>query len=421
VNIVHRSPTWFWETLKNEGLRFRRDYTPYQCEICIDPCEDKLKIAKKNLAILLSVAEEKEGEAEDRPAAKERKIAIAELKAKIKELMKRKTSKRIHDKQMRTQRAYNTEVLDEWLRESTRHCKVTTDFGASYFINGGRYVCLIFHLKYMDSFQQFESEVLYSCVSDPDERSEDAFFTRAVWDHMLRKDEKGAKIFAKFKSIKLCRDSGPHFQNNKICYFETTMKKEYGINFSVSAFAKRHGWNECDGAHARFVKAIKEASLEDYPPLDCESAVGVVNHHDKFKNCAAYHFTKIDRNPNLFPKLVDFKGIQSLSLVEFIYSWTDFDGRVVEEPGYVLGRPVSGTGPWIFHDFLPHTRPEAWGRRCTECSNKRARAVFHKRPGEPVKTWPAGRKKLASSRNQIRAKWTQHCSPSRRASSPISL
>jgi hypothetical protein len=29
VNIVHRSPEWFWRTLKEEGCRFRRDYTPY--------------------------------------------------------------------------------------------------------------------------------------------------------------------------------------------------------------------------------------------------------------------------------------------------------------------------------------------------------------------------------------------------------
>jgi hypothetical protein len=79
--------------------------------------------------------------------------------------------------------------------------KVTTDYGASYFIRGGRYVNLIFHLKYMDAYRDFTTETIFSCVSDPDERSEDAFFTRAVWHHMLRTDGKGSNVFARFKAM----------------------------------------------------------------------------------------------------------------------------------------------------------------------------------------------------------------------------
>ena len=162
---------------------------------------------------------------------------------------------------------------------------------------------------------------------------------------MLRTDPKGSRVFARFKEIKLLRDSGPHFQNNKICYFESTFFQKYGKIFTVSAFAKRHGWNECDGAMARFIKAMQDEALEASPPRDAEAAVAVINHHAKFQNCTAYHFRKIDRNPALFPEFKPFEGIKKLALCEFKYEWTDFDGRVVREPGWVLARHCTGQGP----------------------------------------------------------------------------
>ena len=162
----------------------------------------------------------------------------------------------------------------------------------------------------------------------------------------------------------------------------------YGIKFAVSAFAKRHGWNECDGAMARFITALKEAALENEvrPPTTAQEAVHIINMHEKFNNCTAYYFNKIDRNPAVFPEITVFKGIQKMALCEFKYEWTDYDGQTIHLPGYVLSRPLSGIGPWIFHDFLPRTRPAEWGKRCYTCSNKRARAVFHSRQGEPVRS-----------------------------------
>jgi hypothetical protein len=97
------------------------------------------------------------------------------------------------------------------------------------------YVNLILYLKYMNEFSDFTNETLYSCVSDKFERSEDAFYTRAVWHHMLRTDGKGADVFVNFDEIKLLHDSGPHFQNNKICYFESTIFAEYTAKFTLSA------------------------------------------------------------------------------------------------------------------------------------------------------------------------------------------
>jgi hypothetical protein len=100
-------------------------------------------------------------------------------------------------------------------------------------------------------------------------------------------------------------------------------------------------------------------------PKECKDAVAVINCHEKFENCTAYYFTKIERNPDLYPKLLEFKSIQASQICEFSYSWTDIDGRLVEEPGWAMGRPHSGTGPWISHDFLPKTRSAEWGKRCT--------------------------------------------------------
>ena len=70
--------------------------------------------------------------------------------------------------------------------------RVTADFGASYFIDGSRFVTLIFFLKYF--------------VTDPDERSEDAFYTRAVWEHHLGTSGE----FNNWDDIIFERDSGPH-------------------------------------------------------------------------------------------------------------------------------------------------------------------------------------------------------------------
>jgi predicted patatin/cPLA2 family phospholipase len=79
----------------------------------------------------------------------------------------------------------------------------------------------------------------------------------------------------------------------------------YGKIFTVSAFAKRHGWNECDGAMVRFVGKRRYC-----PPLNALQAVNAVNLDDKFENCTAYYFKLIDRDPALFPTLRDFKDVQ---------------------------------------------------------------------------------------------------------------
>ena len=383
VNAVHRGYAWFWTTLKEEGLRFRRDYTPYQCGICIQHVDKELDMATTALVNLRSAA----GRLEEPDADLNRQIQVQD--GTVRRLAVKARNLASHKKQVALQRVYNQNggPVDDWLRGSSRRVRVTTDFGASYFLEGdNRYVNLIFFLKYLNEYGEFSTETLYCTVSDPDERSEDAFFTRTCWHHLLRGDGRGAGVFDNFDEIKLLRDSGPHFQNNKICFFETTIFEEYGKKFTVSAFAKRHGWNECDGAMARYVRAMKEASLEGSPPETAGDAVAVINHHEKFANCTAYHFQKIDRDPAIFPKYRDFRGIQKLALCEFVYEWTDFDGTKVSEPGWVLARHCSGCGPWYFHDFLPHTRPEEWGKRCASCSNTQGRAVYHTRDGEPLKT-----------------------------------
>jgi hypothetical protein len=280
------------------------------------------------------------------------------------------------------QRTYNIDTVDDMLKADPKAVRVTSDFGASYFIDGSRFVTLIFFLKYFEGeTHDFATECLYNIVTDPDERSEDAFYTRAVWEHHLGTSGE----FDSWHTIILERDSGPHFQNNNICFYETTIGPRFNKHFIVSAFAKRHGFNECDGALARFVRAVRDQALESKPPTNAMQAANTVNTHAKFKNCSAYYFNKIDRNPALFPKLSKFNGIQALALCEFKYDFLDAAGLEVQEPGYVLARPISGEGPWVFHDYLPHTREKSWGRVCLSCSAKKERAVYHKSPSEPLK------------------------------------
>jgi len=227
------------------------------------------------------------------------------------------------------------------LRADFGTVRVTADFGASYFIGGQRFVTLILFLKYFsEKTGDFQTECLYNIVTDPEERSEDAFYVRAVWHHHL----KVSQVFDNWSTIILERDSGPHFQNNNIAFFESTIGSDYGKKFIVSAFAKRHGFNECDGALARFIGAVRSKSLEGSPPTTASSAAAVINSHDKFGNCTAYYFDKIDRNPDLFPKLRPFHGIQAAALCEFKYKFQDFNGKVVgkrDMPAYQWGRSMA--------------------------------------------------------------------------------
>jgi hypothetical protein len=182
VHLVHRSPEWFWKTLKEEGLRFRRDYTPYECAKCKQNFVEKKVIAERHLAELQRL---------ENPPISE----VVRLEKEISDYQKKSRNLEVHRRQVARQRNYNIDNVAEWLRGSAKRVRVTTDFGASYFIHGGRYVNLILFLKYLDTSQHLVTETIYCCVSDPDERSEDAFFTRAVWHHMLRTDKKGAGIF----------------------------------------------------------------------------------------------------------------------------------------------------------------------------------------------------------------------------------
>jgi hypothetical protein len=299
-------------------------------------------------------------------------------------LRKKKENNRIHKDQIANQKTYNSNTINDMLRDDPDLVKVTIDYGGSYFIHGGKFVCLVMFLRFKERASgDLVTEIIYNLVSDPDERSEDAYLTCFVFKH----HDQRAGTFDCWSKIIEPRDSGPHFQCNKVCYFESTVKEMFCKDFSVSAFAKRHGWNECDGSFARLVGEVRNQSLEGAAPTNAKEAAACINDHQtKFGNCYAYYFDKIERDPDIFPKLVNFNGIQAEKFCEFKYEWHDFDGSKVQKAGYVLARQLSGRGAWTFHDFLPKSRPSAWGKRCVESSNTHARAVHHTHPGEPFRS-----------------------------------
>lgn len=364
-HMIPRSPEWFWETLKAEGLRFRVDRTPYECEICLNQAEEKYLALEQLIA---SCVERTPDEADV-------------LRIKLTRAEKKRNTKRIHLNQVAKQRTYNITYLEMLIGADIKIVRVTVDFGASYLLDGGRFVDLVMFLKYRDEHGDLATEAIFNIVTDKDEVSEDAYFVRAVWDHHLGT----SGVFSKWDHIILVRDSGPHFQNNRVCYFESTIKSVYHKLFEVSAFAKRHGFNECDGLHARTTNAVRDKAMAGAAPRTARDIAMTINNHEKFSNCTAYYFDKIDRNPALFPKIRDFDGITANAHTQFQYCMPDVNGAMATAPGYVRARPISGEGKWQVHDFLPHTRPEAWGKRCTKCSDKLGRPVFHKRPEETRK------------------------------------
>ena len=94
-------------------------------------------------------------------------------------------------------------MVNEEILHNSKTARVTADFGASYFIGGQRFVTLILFLKYFDEeLGDLVTECLYNIVTDPDERSEDAFYVRAVWEHHLGT----SMVFDQWEEIILERD-----------------------------------------------------------------------------------------------------------------------------------------------------------------------------------------------------------------------
>ena len=79
---VYRSEEWFWRTLKENGLRFRVDRTPYECAICLSNPEAELEKTRQ-----------------DQAATNDRDEADR-LEHKARKLLKKKNNKRIHEKQV---------------------------------------------------------------------------------------------------------------------------------------------------------------------------------------------------------------------------------------------------------------------------------------------------------------------------------
>jgi hypothetical protein len=123
----------------------------------------------------------------------------------------------------------------------------------------------------------------------------------------------------------LVRDGGAHFQNNRICYFESTITaltlEENGREkkWEVCALPKRHGYNPCDGAIARVSQCARKDAVAGNAPSGPTDWADMVNMNPNFCNAKGYIFEKIDRNPALFPNLNDFKGIQAEAYCEFQY------------------------------------------------------------------------------------------------------
>jgi hypothetical protein len=154
-----------WKTLAELRLRFRLDKKPYECEACL---KGPVMLARYTLVAQL--------------LAKRPDPALTQ---ELRKLVAAKKKFETHLRQLEVQRAYNGKGLSDYLRINPRCVQVTEDFGASYDINGRKWVGLIWTLKSLGKHGELESRFIYNVCSSKNDRSEDAYFVADCWDHAL--------------------------------------------------------------------------------------------------------------------------------------------------------------------------------------------------------------------------------------------
>jgi hypothetical protein len=106
-----------------------------------------------------------------------------------------------------------------------------------------------------------------------------------------------ASLLRRFKKILCSGDSGPHFLNNSMMWYFSTVRKRHNIEIEFNTLGTRHAWNGCDDEGGRTTAWFPREGLEGRGSVSAEQCATSINTSGKFLNSAAYWFEAIDQDP----------------------------------------------------------------------------------------------------------------------------
>lgn len=225
--VKPRSERVFWKMLKDSGLRFRQVTVPYECPVCLYGPEVKLDLPrlretmvddKARLAEIARLPSTKELQRETEKLLGDKVRHDIELRS----LTKKEKALARHKRQYAVQRPF-LKSMEKGLKPA--ECIVYEDFVCSYDINGRKVYNLVFTIVTMEGGQR-KVRWLNNYCTDRASNKADWLYVRDVWDHNLKSvSEGGTGEFDEFDRIIRSGDSGPHFHNHKMIWFESCIQK----------------------------------------------------------------------------------------------------------------------------------------------------------------------------------------------------
>ena len=174
-------------------------------------------------------------------------------------------------------------------------------------------------------------------------------------------------------------DSGAHFHNKYVAYFESSVYEVYGIEWETHTLCKRHAYNLCDAHGGAGKRHAKAAAVAGHAPESAQEFAALLNgDRSSFGDTKAFAIEDIPR-PDTSKQIRPPAGIQRCC--EFQYFYTSKDGKKVREIGVMRMRRCSGVdeiygaGQYTTCDM---NKRKDRGPICHKCTYTKQRPVYHK-------------------------------------------
>jgi hypothetical protein len=138
--------------------------------------------------------------------------------------------------------------------------------------------------------------------------------------HLAEQGAHGSGLFARFDTIFVSGDHGPHFSSIFTMFNESTMMKRYGKRFHIISLCSYHCYNSCDAAGAETKTLARDLSKAGTEVLEAHDYTLAVR-ESSYENSWAYTFDKINKDLTFWPEnLKCLKGLDLRLMCEIVYS-----------------------------------------------------------------------------------------------------